>query len=520
MNDSCLIFGGGPCALETARRLVSAGLAVVVAAPDAPLDGPRQEFAALAAEGSIDVLTPARIDACRGFIGSFEVDLAIDGARHHRRVSHILVAEEYRRRPNFDDYPQLSPANLLPLSAGASKAQMFPEAPVMPQIVLLHGLKQESHPVIAEEVLRCALALQASEKARCCVLTTNLKVAGNGIEALYREAKAAGVLFFKFDRSRPEIHPLPTGKAEIVFRDDVSGNVYRLAPDLFLVDEAILPAENLENLATVLGLETDPAGFLQTENVHRLPVFTNRRGILALGPSRAILAAADMSAEAAAGALAVLGGPLPEPAARIEKARIDTGRCIRCLTCFRLCPHGAIQRNQRVEVSADACEGCGICAAECPRQAIRLGKNGFGLESPADAAGHDKPRTAEPLLIAFCCARSAGRAAEHAAELGLEIPSDLKTVTVPCAGAVSTADILSAFRLGARGVIVMACHAGNCHSEWGQRHALQRVEQLTRHFEQMGFDAERLAFQTLAANMETGFVDVIRRFDSKVRSMV
>ena len=62
----------------------------------------------------------------------------------------------------------------------------------------------------------------------------------------------------------------------------------------------------------------------------------------------------------------------------VEKVKVESERCRACLTCVRVCPHGAIQMV-RVDTEKEvakiydlACDGCGICAAICPAKAIRF----------------------------------------------------------------------------------------------------------------------------------------------------
>lgn len=60
-------------------------------------------------------------------------------------------------------------------------------------------------------------------------------------------------------------------------------------------------------------------------------------------------------------------------------AQVEDNKCARCLTCVRLCPHGAIKvpefgisERKAAEVDVMACRGCGICASACPGRAITL----------------------------------------------------------------------------------------------------------------------------------------------------
>lgn len=519
MTGPTLIIGGGNCARDVASFLAAEGRDAVIAVADEAC-GDRAHFAIQkTGNGSVELLNGARLNACRGFIGQFDATFTQHGEILQRRVAHIVIAEENRRIPNFDLY-RLRPASAVrSLSAFKNDMAIRPEAFANRRVLFLHGLRQESDPVVAEEVFRTALDLQTVSGALGHVLTGNLKVAGNGLEALYRDAKSAGTLFFKFTDRQPTVAQADDGRVEIKFRDEVTGHDCRLSPDITIIDDSILPAPYLEHLAGVLGLHRGPAGFLQTENVHRLPVFTNRRGILAVGPARAVMSPADGETEAACGARAVLGLANLDGRPRVDAAEIDSGHCIRCLTCFRLCPYGAVNKGIRIAVVADACAGCGICVAECPRGAIELGtilaatKKDHGAARPPDAS------PADPRVVVFCCARSAGRARALYEDHGQQTAVDAKVVTVPCAGAVSVQHLLSAFADGAAGVLVLTCHEGNCHSETGNQHARRRVDHLADLLGRMGFGGDRLAIATLAANMPVEYADVTRRFSEKIHKI-
>ena len=52
----------------------------------------------------------------------------------------------------------------------------------------------------------------------------------------------------------------------------------------------------------------------------------------------------------------------------------DKGKCIGCLLCWVYCPEGCIYITEDggVDVDLNYCKGCGICARECPLQAIAM----------------------------------------------------------------------------------------------------------------------------------------------------
>ncbi len=70
---------------------------------------------------------------------------------------------------------------------------------------------------------------------------------------------------------------------------------------------------------------------------------------------------------------------LSDQAAAGEAARcISCGTCIACDTCLIFCPDVAIARvpGGRYSIAYDYCKGCGVCAEECPRSAMRMMEEG------------------------------------------------------------------------------------------------------------------------------------------------
>ena len=52
---------------------------------------------------------------------------------------------------------------------------------------------------------------------------------------------------------------------------------------------------------------------------------------------------------------------------------IDEEKCKKCWTCYIFCPDAAIIKcEEHAKVNYDYCKGCGICAAECKFDAIKI----------------------------------------------------------------------------------------------------------------------------------------------------
>lgn len=61
---------------------------------------------------------------------------------------------------------------------------------------------------------------------------------------------------------------------------------------------------------------------------------------------------------------------------RVMKPVIDLDKCKQCKKCFVLCPDVAIywMETNLPSITYSLCKGCGICAQECPVDAIEMVK--------------------------------------------------------------------------------------------------------------------------------------------------
>jgi NADPH-dependent glutamate synthase beta subunit-like oxidoreductase len=68
--------------------------------------------------------------------------------------------------------------------------------------------------------------------------------------------------------------------------------------------------------------------------------------------------------------------PLDASNALFEARRcMSCGNCFECDNCFGVCPDAAVVKlgaGLRYDIALDYCKGCGVCAAECPANAIEM----------------------------------------------------------------------------------------------------------------------------------------------------
>jgi coenzyme F420-reducing hydrogenase delta subunit/Pyruvate/2-oxoacid:ferredoxin oxidoreductase delta subunit len=519
-----LVWGDSYAALKATADLAHLGYQVIQAIPEAEaqpvipcgkstqvptrdLENLVQEVKALAA---VQQVPEARINAVEGSAGDFLVHFATPEGLRQERVGALILAPEMRLEPSprLDgsiSHPRvLSHTRLETLLASPGEAEKLldPSAPRL-KVALVGG---DSNPLALRRALGSASHLLAWENCQVFLFVRNAKVGAPDMEEILNEAMSAGLVVFKLP-ARPALS-LDGETPRLTFFDPVMHEEATLALDLVILDEAQQPAPGNPALSEVLRLFPGPAGFLQADNVRNLPVITNRRGVYVAGPARGAvdLDQAFFEADAAVSEVHQLlgGGTARAPRGR---AAVDRGRCVLCLTCHRVCPHGAITWDNRAMINELACQGCGVCASQCPNEAIQI--HNFTDDQVIAALDTLDPRLT-PKIVAFMCKNSAWEAYHAALKLDQAVlPLGFTPLRMPCAGKTDIDYLIRPFTLGADGVLVLACHPDNCRSQQGNVHALWRVERAQAMLAEAGVDPRRLVFKTLASNAPRDFLAAV-----------
>lgn len=136
----------------------------------------------------------------------------------------------------------------------------------------------------------------------------------------------------------------------------------------------------------------------------------------------------------------------------------------------------------------------------------------------AGAATKQATAAAELRIVAFLCNWCSYAGADKAGANQLPVPPEVSVIRVMCSGRVEPTLILEAFQKGADGVMVLACHPGDCHYKQGNLRAFCRAELLERLIPQLGIDPARFCFDYVSAaeaekfsQLTCGFTERIRR---------
>lgn len=455
------------------------------------------------------------LEMVQGFAGAFDVRIRRDHETFTDRVGFIVAAGDAEKSPKFSQYSLEPSETVISLSDLERMLHSGKSLPISDNgwfhAAFLCGMDGESSPHEFSRVLAAIEMLHAHEMVQTYVFTRHAKVAAWNMERRYRKAREIGTIFFKFDGPAPLFEPGEHGPV-MRFEDPVLNAEVELVPDILVVDETVEPPTSLKRVLEAIPAGAATRGFLQPESTRFTGVQTPKHGILAVGPAKGCFDPEKYPADADA-VMAALKHPEPKPlpADFPGPPIIDPATCTICLTCVRLCPHGAISFRDRAYADPISCVRCGICAAECPMNAITLAPP----ENQQDVADRITQglRRAEPAMtiVALLCSRSAAQAMNAA---GPGVSSNLVPVLVPCAGTVDETHILNAFRAGAAAVLVAGCHTGNCASVYGTVLAAERSEAARKALTEAGFDPERLAYVTVAANTPGDFARAVLRLEA------
>lgn len=395
INGDVLIIGGGISGMEAALELAELDHKVTLLEREKGLGGRLHQLyslypleltpGALLAEKieainkktNIEVLTTAELLKIEGHPGNFMARIKTDGSPITRNFGAIVVATGCDTRFSKERYGLELSDNIITQLQFDKMLKSQEKCEKIPQkIGFMLDISDEHSRIPTISALKNGLAAKRRFGSEVYIFCKNLKLDATGLEGMYREARDKGVIFFKSGDEMPRISSA-NGQINIQLEDlYLAKELVTISCDLVVVDEKIVPQRDFETLKSILNIDLDSSSFYQQPNVHLYPVASNRKGIFFSGTCHADLDFRDTLADGRAAALAVhqlLSSD--KVSVEVERVVVDHDKCILCLTCIRSCPHHAIevdQEKQAAKVIDLACQGCGICAGECPARAIQL----------------------------------------------------------------------------------------------------------------------------------------------------
>ncbi|RLI49548.1 MAG: hypothetical protein DRO73_06000 [Candidatus Thorarchaeota archaeon] len=132
-------------------------------------------------------------------------------------------------------------------------------------------------------IKNAVMAREHYPDAEVTVYYADIRAFGKGFEEFYEMAKTRfGVKFIK-GRVGEIVEDPETANLQFYVEDTLSGEILDVEHDMIVLCPGLQPAEDLDKLAEMLGLDTSTDGYIETRDAFAAPLETNHPGILVCG---------------------------------------------------------------------------------------------------------------------------------------------------------------------------------------------------------------------------------------------
>jgi len=533
VKTDCLIIGGGIAGMTAALNIAAQGFKAIIMEKQAQLGGLLNRLYRIAPEEvsadeivktkteliaqneNIEVYTNAEIEDIHGYIGNYQVKVKTNGSSEEFDASTIIVATGMKEIEPVGQYGYGDDPRVI------TQLQLD-------ELLRNNGLKDKKDIVIINCVnskneargcchigclasVKNAMAIKTSNRdTRVHILYRDLSMVKDELNYL-KDAKNTGIKFIRYtDEHQPEV-ATENSHLTVKVYDLLLGRELNIPADLIVLTTGFEGDSTVDKLKGQLKVSTNSDGFFQESHVKLGPSDFPSDGLYLCGCARSPKNLKDTCEEAMG---AAMRASIPMKVGYLEAegivADIALDACNSCKVCIKNCPYGAIQwMDDKPNVIKPLCKGCGLCAADCTKDAITIVH--YSDEQLLAQLGAALEEKAQEKFIAFCCHWCALGAVDMAGVSRLQYPPNVRIIRVMCSARVAAKFVLRAFELGAAGVLVAGCEFPTCHYIVGNYKAEKRMERIVKkRLAQKGYDPNKLWTVWLSATDGPKFAATIR----------
>jgi len=393
VEPKALVIGAGIAGMTSALALAGQGFEVILLEKEAEMGGLlrhlhkvapsdvtaaeliEEKIAAIKNDSRIQCFTSATLEEVNGYIGKYEARFSSGDESHTHKVGVIIVATggaplEPVGLYNYDGKHVITQSELeMKLKGGEIDAKSI----VMIQCVGARIPERNycSRICCMVAIKNCLHIKEIVKNAKIFVLFRDIQAYGVENEALFFKAKGAGVRFIRYSLDSPPV--VEDGKVKIYH--PAMGKEVPLPADLVVLSTPVVAHDDAESVSRLLKVPVNEYKFFLEAHAKLSPLDFATNGIYLCGNAHypaTVREATYQALGAASRASITLSHDTIERVGTV--ATVDEELCSACFACVKVCPYKVPHMNERGKAGIEPmqCQGCGICVAECPAEAIQF----------------------------------------------------------------------------------------------------------------------------------------------------
>jgi heterodisulfide reductase subunit A len=401
VNQTAMVIGGGISGMAAAKSLANQGYETHIIERSPQLGGQalnlyktvtgdeiQPKLSGLIAEveknNNIHVHLDTSLSKVEGFVGNFEATLSSNGSKETLDFGVAVMAtgaaplkpDEY----HYGDDPRI----LSSLELDKKFIDQDPSLKKLNTAVFIQcvGSREPHRPycsrVCCTHSIDNALQLKKlNPDMNIIILYRDIRTYGER-EYLYKEARAAGVIFMRFSPDNKPKVVLEDGKVLVNTHDPILGRDVQIETDLLSLATAIIPNRD-EQLANFFKVPLNDDGFFVERHAKLGPSEFATDGVFLCGLAhypKPIDESVAQGRAAASRAITLLAQKTIHTSGMV--AETSPAMCSQCGVCVSVCPYSAPFFAEdgpwtgRAQINPVLCKGCGLCVASCRSGAIQL----------------------------------------------------------------------------------------------------------------------------------------------------
>jgi len=125
----------------------------------------------------------------------------------------------------------------------------------------------------------------------------------------------------------------------------------------------------------------------------------------------------------------------------------------------------------------------------------------------------------DPFILGIFCNWCTYTGADQAGTSRMQRPANLRIMRVMCSGRVEPMMVIEALKRGADGVLIGACHIGDCHYVSGNHKTVRRFAILPKFLEQMGIDPKRVRMEHISASEGAELTELVKKYVEELKAI-